>query len=39
MLNRVEALIRCYMTGGLLGLGFLFDLWTLNDQISQVNQR
>jgi hypothetical protein len=27
------------LTGGLLGLGFLFDLWTLNDQISQVNQR
>ncbi len=27
------------LTGGLLGLGFLFDLWTLNDQIAQVNQR
>ena len=27
------------MTGGLFGLGFLFDLWTLNDQISQVNQQ
>ena len=27
------------LTGGLLGLGILFDLWTLNDQIAQVNQR
>jgi TM2 domain-containing membrane protein YozV len=26
------------LTGGLLGLGLLFDLWTLNDQIAQVNQ-
>jgi TM2 domain-containing membrane protein YozV len=24
-------------TGGLLGLGLLYDLWTLNDQISDVN--
>jgi TM2 domain-containing membrane protein YozV len=27
------------LTGGLLGLGLLFDLWTLNDQVAQVNQR
>jgi len=26
-------------TGGLLGLGWLYDLWTLNDQISEVNAR
>ncbi|MCB0363158.1 MAG: TM2 domain-containing protein [Bdellovibrionales bacterium] len=26
------------LTGGLLGLGWLYDLWTLNDQLSQLNQ-
>ncbi|WLQ14832.1 NINE protein [Hahella aquimaris] len=25
------------LTGGLLGLGILYDFWTLNDQISEVN--
>ena len=25
------------LTGGLLGLGYLYDLWTLNDQITIVN--
>ncbi len=25
------------LTGGLLGLGVLYDLWTLNTQISEVN--
>ena len=25
------------VTGGLLGLGVLYDFWTLNDQISEVN--
>jgi len=25
-------------TGGLLGLGWLYDLWTLNDQIDEVNK-
>ncbi len=24
-------------TGGLLGLGYIYDLWTLNDQISLIN--
>lgn len=24
-------------TGGLLGLGYLYDLWTLNDQVSEIN--
>ena len=24
-------------TGGLLGFGYLYDLWTLNDQISLIN--
>lgn len=26
-------------TGGLIGLGCLYDLWTLNDQITLVNSR
>ncbi len=25
-------------TGGLLGLGWLYDLWTLNDQIDEINR-
>ncbi|MBL7040737.1 MAG: TM2 domain-containing protein [Pirellulaceae bacterium] len=27
------------LTGGLFGLGILFDLWTLNGQVSEVNAR
>jgi TM2 domain-containing membrane protein YozV len=26
-------------TAGLLGVGWLYDLWTLNSQISEINQR
>jgi TM2 domain-containing membrane protein YozV len=26
------------LTGGLLGLGYIYDLWTLNDQISLINK-
>lgn len=26
------------LTGGLLGLGWLFDLWTLNSQIDELNR-
>jgi len=26
------------LTGGLLGLGWLYDLWTLNDQIDEFNR-
>jgi TM2 domain-containing membrane protein YozV len=25
------------LTGGLLGIGYIYDLWTLNDQISLIN--
>ncbi len=25
------------VTGGLLGIGYIYDLWTLNDQISLIN--
>lgn len=27
------------LTGGLFGIGILYDLWTLNSQVSIVNQR
>jgi TM2 domain-containing membrane protein YozV len=27
------------LTGGLAGLGLLYDLWTLNGQVSEINQR
>ncbi|HDI58871.1 MAG TPA: TM2 domain-containing protein [Desulfobacteraceae bacterium] len=26
-------------TGGIFGLGYLYDLWTLNDQVTLINQR
>ncbi|MDX1947544.1 MAG: TM2 domain-containing protein [Pirellulaceae bacterium] len=26
------------LTGGLCGLGWLYDLWTLNDQVSEANR-
>ena len=26
-----------FVTGGMFGLGWLYDLWTLNEQISEVN--
>lgn len=25
------------LTGGLLGIGYIYDYWTLNDQLSQIN--
>jgi TM2 domain-containing membrane protein YozV len=25
------------LTGGILGIGFLYDLWTMNDQLSVIN--
>jgi len=27
------------LTGGLLGIGYLYDLWTLNEQIDRLNSR
>lgn len=26
------------LTGGLLGIGYIYDFWTLNDQIQEINQ-
>ncbi len=26
------------LTGGLFGLGYLYDFWTINDQVSELNQ-
>jgi TM2 domain-containing membrane protein YozV len=28
-----------FFTGGLLGLGLLYDFWTLNGQVSEINQQ
>jgi len=25
------------VTGGLFGIGYIYDFWTLNDQLSQLN--
>ena len=27
------------VTGGLLGIGYLYDLWTLNDQVNELNSQ
>jgi len=27
------------VSGGIFGLGYLYDLWTLNDQVTQINSR
>ena len=27
------------LSGGILGLGYLYDLWTLNDQVSMINSQ
>jgi len=27
------------LTGAIFGIGYLYDLWTLNEQISQINNR
>lgn len=37
-LGKVISGIIYLVTGGLFGFGVLYDFWTLNDQISEVNQ-
>jgi len=27
------------VSGGLFGIGWLYDLWTMNEQVSEINQR
>jgi TM2 domain-containing membrane protein YozV len=27
------------LTGGIIGIGYLYDLWTLNDQVTAINSR
>jgi len=27
------------LTGGILGIGVIYDFWTLNDQISLINSK
>jgi TM2 domain-containing membrane protein YozV len=31
--------IAYLLSGGILGIGYLYDLWTLNDQVSVINSR
>ena len=38
-LGKVWTGILYLLTGGLVGLGVLYDFWTLNDQIARVNAR
>ena len=26
------------ITGGLFGLGYIYDMWTLNEQLSEINE-
>jgi TM2 domain-containing membrane protein YozV len=38
-MGKVWTGILYFFTGGLLGLGWLYDLWTLNQQVDEVNWR
>jgi len=37
-LGKIWTGILYLLTGGLLGIGVLYDFWTLNDQIREINQ-
>jgi TM2 domain-containing membrane protein YozV len=39
LLGKIFSGILFLLTGGLFGLGWLYDLWTLNDQIDEANKR
>lgn len=36
-MGKIGTGILYLLTGGLLGIGYLYDLWTLNSQISELN--
>ncbi len=36
-MGKIVTAIIYLFTGGLFGIGYLYDLWTLNDQINQLN--
>ncbi len=38
-LGKILTGLLYFFTGGLLGIGVLYDFWTLNDQISEQNHR
>lgn len=38
-LGKIVTGILYLLTGGLFGLGILYDFWTLNEQVSQLNHR
>jgi TM2 domain-containing membrane protein YozV len=38
-LGKVLTALVYFFTGGLFGLGLLYDYWTLNEQVSVVNRR
>lgn len=38
-LGKIVTGLLYLLTGGLFGLGILYDFWTLNEQVSQLNHR
>jgi TM2 domain-containing membrane protein YozV len=38
-MGKIVTGILWLLTGGLIGIGWLYDLWTLNEQVSEVNQQ
>jgi TM2 domain-containing membrane protein YozV len=38
-MGKLFTFVLWLLTGGLFGLGVLYDYWTLNDQISQMNRK
>ena len=37
-MGKVVTGIVCLLTGGLFGIGWLLDLWTLNEQVDEINR-
>ena len=38
-LGKIVTAVLYLLTGGVFGLGILYDFWTLNEQVSEVNHR